>query len=476
MRSQGKVKNHSSLFWFRRDLRLSDNRALFEACKNSEAVYTVFVFDTNILSKNKNKNDQRVKFIFESIKEIQRIIKSKGGQLIILSGNPETLIPDISKKLGVQKVYTNEDYEGYAKKRDSDIRKVLVKKGIEFEAFKDHVIFNGREIMKKDGTPYRVYTPYKNEWLKRLNSNVITNYTANLNNLSTKKDLKVNQVENLKSIGFNSIDLKVIPGEKEAKRLFKIFLKRISSYDRDRDKIFLDNNSRLSPYLRFGCISTREIVRSTSSLKSKGAQIWLSEIVWRDFYQMILEQFPHVEKSSFNPKYKNLIWPGITAHFNKWKKGETGYPIIDAAMRCFNETGEMHNRLRMIVASFLVKDLLIDWKKGEKYFADKLLDFDLASNNGGWQWCASTGCDAQPYFRIFNPITQSEKFDPDGKFISKWIPELSELPRKYIHFPIKTPKDIQQGLNCIIGKNYPSPIVDHSTQRELALKLYKSAK
>lgn len=462
-----------NIFWFRRDLRIHDNRGLSAACSAEGRVIPVFVFDKNILGKLKNKQDKRVAFIFNSLAELKTKLEKAGSTLYILHGDPSVEIPKLVKKFKAKSVYCNEDYESYAKKRDNKIQKELSESSVEFHQFKDQVIFSGGEVLKKDGTPYRVFTPYKNEWLRRLGPNDILNYNFKLKKLVSSEEIPSSKINSLKSIGFESSDPDIGGGEKKAKKLFNSFLKRIGNYGNDRDFIALDNNSHLSPYLRFGCISTRELVRSVVHLDSAGAKVWLSEIVWREFYQMILDQFPHVEKKEFREKYESIKWLGETAHFNKWKIGMTGYPLIDAAMRKFNKTGIMHNRVRMIVACFLVKDLLIDWRKGEKYFAEHLLDFDLASNNGGWQWCASTGCDAQPYFRIFNPITQSERFDPDASLIKEYVPELAGFSKKHIHFPSKASIELQEEAGCIIGKDYPNPIVDHSAQRFKALMMYK---
>jgi deoxyribodipyrimidine photo-lyase len=467
------IKYNSVLFWFRRDLRLEDNRGLFEACKKARSVYCAFVFDINILKKLKDKQDQRVVFIFQALKEMESKLKAKGSGLLILFGDPMKIIPELASGLGVACVLANEDYEPYAKKRDQSVKSKLLKMGVCFETFKDHVIFRGDEIKKKDGLPYKVFTPYKNQWLSRLSSDDIRKFSPDLKILVRYKRAPVQSIKTLGEIGFRVCRPVMASGEEQAHKLLKSFLKRVDDYHQNRDKIDLDSNSHLSPYLRFGSISIRELVRNIIDHKSEGAKVWLSELVWRDFYQMILDQFPHVEKYAFTSKYNNLRWTGKLPHFEKWKKGSTGYPIIDGAMRCLNKTGMMHNRLRMIVASFLVKDLLIDWRKGEKYFAEKLLDFDLAANNGGWQWCASTGCDAQPYFRIFNPVSQSKKFDQEGQYIKKWVPELKLCPAKYIHFPSDAPEDIQRECHFLIGRDYPPPIVHHATQRIEALKLFK---
>jgi deoxyribodipyrimidine photo-lyase len=343
----------------------------------------------------------------------------------------------------------------------------------DFFSFKDQVVFSGGEVLKKDGTPYRVFTPYKNAWLGQITPDDLKNYKPDLKKI--KKLEFSNEVKGLKDLGFKETDRLIYGGELEALKVMRSFLPRMKSYHLERDFIARDTNSQLSPYIRFGCISIRELVRRCYFEENKGAATWLSELIWREFYQMILFNFPKVIKNSFIEKYNNINWKGSASSFKKWKEGKTGYPLIDAAMIHFSKTGQMHNRLRMIVASFLVKDLLIDWRKGEKYFADKLLDFDLASNNGGWQWCASTGCDAQPYFRIFNPITQSRKFDPDGDFIRKHLPVLKNFNNKDIHFPSLAKESAYKEAKCYIGVDYPNPIVDHSTQRHLALEMFKEA-
>jgi deoxyribodipyrimidine photo-lyase len=466
-------KDKVNIFWFRRDLRLNDNKGLSEACSSDKKVIPIFIFDTEILSKLKNKKDRRMTFLINSLMELNEKLSKVGSRLYVIHGDPVVEIPKLAKKLKASNIYTNEDYETYSKRRDKKIFLELKKHDIGFNSYKDHVIFRGDEVLKKDRTPYRVFTPYKNEWLKRLGPEDILSYKLNSRILASTKEIPINKIFSLKSIGFEEADSCPGGGEKKARKYFSSFLKRISSYDKNRDLIALDNNSHLSPYLRFGCISTRELVRGVIDANSNGAKVWLSEIIWREFYHMILDQFPHVEKKEFREKYEGIRWKGKSAHLGLWQKGMTGYPLIDAAMRKFKQTGEMHNRVRMIVASFLVKDLLVDWKKGEKYFAENLLDFDLAANNGGWQWCASTGCDAQPYFRIFNPITQSQKFDPDATLIKEYVPELANFPKEYIHFPVKAPLHIQEEAGCLVGKDYPKPIVDHSVQRFKALMMYK---
>lgn len=463
-----------SLVWVRRDLRLSDHVALSKACEQSDQVVVVFVFDDLIL-KHLDKTDRRLTFIHESLVELDEGLQKKGSRLVVLKGDPTVEIPKLAKKLDVQAVFTNRDYEPYARNRDHKVCEALKKNEISFFDFKDQVIFEKDELLNGSGEPYKVYTPYKKLWLKTLKPDDLLEQKPKLKKLLDVKELKNVGLSDwsLNKIGFEQQELIVEPGEKAALKQFKKFLKIIRDYKANRDRPDLDATSYLSVHLRFGTISIRELVREVKPLTSKGAECWLSELIWREFYAMILYHFPYVTKKAFQEKYESLKWPGKEVVFKKWCEGQTGYPIVDAAMRCFNQTGWMHNRLRMIVASFLTKDLLVNWQKGERYFAKHLLDYDLASNNGGWQWSASTGTDAQPYFRIFNPLSQSQKFDPDGVFIKKHLPELKNYPIEFIHAPEKAPELVQQDVGCVIGKDYPEPVIDHSVQRKLALELFK---
>ena len=462
-----------SLCWLRRDLRLKDNRALFSACLSPYPVVIAFVFDPLILKLLKNKEDKRVMFIFESLKYLNLKLKHKGSGLLILYGDPVQIIPQLCDKLKIQQVFVNQDYESYAKKRDFLVKQKLKKKGVDFYSFKDQVVFSGKEISKADGTPYRVFTPYKKSWLKKLSFKDLKAFNPNFKNL-LKHSLTKNKIQSLKNIGFKKTTLPVPAGELAALNSLKRFSKKIKNYHLLRDQFNLDGTSKLSVHLRFGTISIRQCVLFALKYKSyKGARVWLSELIWREFYQMILDCFNYVENKAFLKKYQNLKWPNNRAWFKAWCKAKTGYPLVDAAMRQLNQEGYMPNRLRMVVASFLTKHLLVDWRQGEAYFAKKLLDFDKASNNGGWQWSASTGCDAQPYFRIFNPISQSQKFDPKGIYIKTWLTELKILDTQAIHFPLKA----KQLPPCFkLGKDYPFPIVDHKTQRQKAIRLFKNQK
>ena len=464
-----------SLCWLRRDLRLEDNRALFSACHQPYPVLIAFVFDINILKPLKNKKDRRVVFISESLKCLDFKLKQKGSRLLTMHGDPVQLIPKLCKNLKIKQVFVNEDYESYAKKRDSLVRKKLEANKIQFHAFKDQVIFSGKEVIKNDATAYRVFTPYKKAWLKKLNSKDLKAFQPNFKKLLKyslfKNEIKIKHLHNLKTIGFQKTDLPVLAGEIVGSQKLKDFSKKIKNYHKARDQFSIDGTSKLSVHLRFGTISIRKCVLLALKYKKyEGAKIWLSELIWREFYQMILDRFAYVEKKAFLKKYQSLKWPGNKKEFQAWCKGQTGYPIVDAAMRELNQTGYMPNRLRMITASFLIKDLLVDWRKGESYFAEKLLDFDKASNNGGWQWSASTGCDAQPYFRVFNPISQSKKFDPQGVYIKTWLPKLQSLTAKAIHFPIEAN---QLPDSFKLGVDYPFPIVNHKTQRQKAINLFK---
>lgn len=455
-----------SLCWIRRDLRLHDHYALSEALKIYDECYIAFIFDENILKQLHNKNDPRITFIIDSLKETEKELQKVGSSLIVRFGNPVHEIPQIISDYKLDALFFNRDYEPYAKKRDKKITATLLKRKIEVLSFKDHVFFENAEIKNGSGETYKVFTPYKNKWLEifRLNlDETIPNYKCPLKNLAQIKNKK-NIIDHdwLSEIGFTKTPCVLKGGTQAATKKITTFKKYISNYKVARNFPALDQTSGLSPYISFGNISIRDIVRLAVEKRTSGYETWLSEIIWRDFYHAILDAYPDVEKKCFRSEYNNIKWLGKKSDFNKWCEGNTGYPIIDSAMRCLNATGLMHNRLRMVVASFLTKTLLINWQWGEKYFAEKLLDFDLAANNGGWQWSASTGVDAQPYFRIFNPYNQSKKFDPQGIFIKRWCPELRHLSAKEIHAP-----DVFSTLD------YPHPIVSYKEQRMRALVMYR---
>ncbi len=443
----------TGLCWLRRDLRWTDHTALKMACSQCKDVAVVFVFDSVILDQLDDSEDRRLTVIHRALEELNEALKKWGSRLIVLYGDPQEQIPHIVEKLKVDAVYFNEDYEQYAKKRDRAVKTTLERKGVDFYSFKDQVIFSGTEILKADGTPYQVFTPYMRAWKKKYKKTMADEQKPNLKRLIAPSRLsRIEKLKPLNFYGFQKSEVLFPLGRSGALKLLKVFEGSLKNYNRDRDFPALEGTSKLSVHLRFGTLSIREAVRFCLYKKNKGAEAWLNELIWREFYFMILDQFPFVEKLAFKEQYRTISWPGKSTHFRAWCEGRTGVPIVDAAMRQLNSTGFMHNRLRMVVASFLVKDLLIDWRKGEAYFAKKLLDFDRAANNGGWQWSASTGCDAQPYFRVFNPSSQQKKFDPDGVFLRQWVPEVFEE-----------------------NSNYPEPIINHKVQREKALKLFKGA-
>ncbi len=463
-----------TLCWLRRDLRLRDNSALELATSIGQQSAVLFVFDTCILSALRNKLDRRVDFIYKSLVELDHELKKLGSQLIVRIGDPIREIPFVASQLGIAKVFCSQDYEEYAVQRDDQVRSKLDSFGIEFHPVKDHVIFDGNEIATQSGTPFTVYTPFSRAWRNRFSqADYCSERAPNLDNLLPRSVVESASCKwGLSEIGFEPTDLQMTAGELGAMSRLSAFLPKMSRYKQDRDFPAIDGCSSLSTDLRFGTISVRECVRNAIELGPDG-ETWLNELIWREFFHHILVNFPVVTSEPFRPQFRNLVWPGEKDHFDKWRNGHTGFPIVDAAMRCLNATGLMPNRLRMVVASFLTKDLLIDYRWGEAYFAEMLLDFDLASNNGNWQWSSSTGCDAQPTFRIFNPILQSQKFDPKGQFIRQWVPELSRLSDDLIHFPAANRSAcLFEGVE--LGVDYPEPIVDHAVQRVKALELLKS--
>lgn len=467
-----------NLCWIRRDLRLHDHYALSEALKAGHT-YVVFIFDDKILKKLTNKADRRITFIIDSLKEIETRMNKEGASLIIRYGDPVIEIPKLAEEFKTSALYFNRDYEPYAKKRDEAITKTLQKKGHNVFNFKDHVFYEKTEVLNGQREIYKVFTPYKNKWLEtfKAQESVVLNYKCNLKNLAPIKNPdSILNIDWYKKINFSEIQSILKGGSSLAHNRLLNFKKIISNYKAARDIPALNQTSNLSPYLRMGNLSIREVIRASLEDNDEGSSTWLSELIWRDFYQVILDVYPKVETQCFKAEYDQIKWIGTNAHFKKWSEGQTGYPIIDAAMRCLNETGLMHNRLRMVVASFLTKTLLVDWRLGEHYFAMKLLDYDLAANNGGWQWSASTGVDAQPYFRIFNPYNQSEKFDSDGIFIKQWCPELKYFSKKIIHYPHESDMVEQVEAKCFIGKDYPHPIVSYKEQKEMALSMYKAIK
>lgn len=427
-----------NLFWFRRDLRLHDNAGLWHALKDKNPVVPVFIFDRNILDELvADKADRRVEFIHAALQEMQEKLLVLDSTLDVRYGSPAEIFKNLLKEYKIAKVFTNHDYEPYARQRDTGIAALLKQSGVSFHSYKDQVIMEKNEVVKDDGKPYTVFTPYARRWASIVNEFYLRPYPAKKYWKNFHKQAAIN-IPSLESMKFKAIG-QPFPSKKWKEDIIK-------NYTRQRDIPAIQGTSRLSVHLRFGTISIRELAKEAGSLNAT----YLNELVWRDFYQTILWHFPHVIAHSFKPRYDKIQWRNNEKEFDAWCNGNTGYPIVDAGMRELNETGFMHNRVRMITASFLTKHLLIDWRWGEAYFAKKLLDYDLAANNGGWQWAASTGCDAVPYFRVFNPYLQTKKFDPDLKYIRKWVPEFEEL-------------------------SYPRPIVEHEYARKRCLEVYGKA-
>lgn len=432
------AKQKVNICWFRRDLRLHDNAALYHALKSELPVVPVFIFDKNILDQLEEKNDRRVEFIHHAITDMQQQLQSTGSSMEVYYGLPAEVFHLLLEKYSIGKVFTNHDYEPYAQQRDAVIQKQLNDEGVSFHTYKDQVIFEKDEVLKDDGKPYTVFTPYSRKWKAKLNEFYLTSYPTEKYSTNFLKQPLVT-IPSLNDMGFEAAGLP-FPSSEARKEIIK-------KYNEQRDFPAINGTSRLGVHLRFGTISIRELAREAQKLN----EVFLNELIWRDFYHMILWHFPQVGKrKAFKSEYEFIEWRNDEKEFQKWCEGQTGYPIVDAGMRELNETGFMHNRVRMIVASFLSKHLLIDWRWGEAYFAKKLLDFDLAANNGGWQWAAGSGCDAAPYFRIFNPYLQTQKFDPKLEYVRKWVPEFE-------------------------GFDYVKPIVQHEFARKRCLEVYSKA-
>jgi len=463
----------AGLVWFRRDLRVDDHTALAWALTHCHTVYAVFVFDTEVLAGVARSASRRVAFLWHSVAELSEAIRQRGGSLCILQGRARDEIPALASRLNVRYVCANEDYEPAARARDEATKLALDRIGVEFRSFRDSVIFARDELLTQSGAPFSVFTPYKRAWLARLDTTRTASHDTTTHSGKWVKAADPVDLPSLSQLGFDGdTSILVRPGMTGARALIEDFAPRMSRYHEARDYPAVRGVSYLSAHNRFGTCSVRELVRLARRRKGGGAEVWLSELIWREFYFQVLWHHPHVVNGAFKRRYDALAWRNDEHWFSAWCEGRTGFPIVDAAMRQLNTTGYMHNRLRMIVASFLTKDLLIDWRWGERYFADHLIDHDLAANNGGWQWAASTGCDAQPYFRIFNPVTQSERFDPQGKFIRRYVPELERVPDAFIHAPWKLSAADQRHLGVLVGRDYPMPVVDHAVQRTLASRLF----
>ena len=468
----------SALFWFRRDLRLEDNAGLYHALRASDRVFCAFVFDREILDALASRRDRRVDFIHRSLRELGDALRERGGGLMVLHDRARTAIPALARGLGVDAVFANGDYEPEAVARDDAVERALVAQGQRLHRAKDQAIFERDEILTQGGRPYTVYTPYRNAWLKRLDAFHVEAYAVESHAARLAAPPIEHPLPSLREIGFEATDLpeSLGSGTTGARRLLESFEGRMDAYETARDFPALPGTSMLSVHNRFGTVSVRELARRAMARQGKGAATWLSELAWRDFFFQVLHHHPRSAAEPFRAEFARLEWPNDERLFAAWREARTGYPIVDAAMVQIASTGFMHNRLRIIVASFLCKDLLVDWRLGERYFAAQLNDYDLAANVGNWQWAASTGCDAQPYFRIFNPVTQSEKFDAQGTFIRSMLPALARVPDKFIHAPWTLPTAAQEAVGCVIGRDYPAPVVDHASQRERALALYGRAR
>ena len=478
------------LMWFRRDLRVTDNAALHMALKACRQLHCVFVFDRDILD-GLPRVDRRVEFIRESLVELDQDLRQLSGHndagLIVRHAKAVDTIAPLAQELSAKVVFAAHDYEPQAVIRDAKVRDDLASVGIAFQTCKDHVIFERQEILTQGGTPYGVFTPYKNKWLATLtDTDLRAHDSAPLgSSLAPRPPSFRMEVPTLADLGFETTNLGTLrlpTGASGARQLFEDFFDRMDDYHDTRNFPSKKGPSYLSVHLRFGTVSIRQLAATALQRHiqgSQGASVWLGELIWRDFYFQILANFPHVARGAYKPEYNAITWEsGARAQslFKAWCLGETGYPLVDAAMTQINQTGYMHNRLRMVVGSFLVKDLGIDWRWGEAYFAQHLNDFDLSANNGGWQWVSSSGCDAQPYFRIFNPISQSEKFDPQGEFIRRYVPQLGKLPNKLLHAPWKATALELQMAGVTLGGNYPLPIVSHEQARLLTLSRYAVVK
>lgn len=429
------MKEEIVIFWFRRDLRLDDNIGLYHALQSQYPVLPIFIFDNDILKNLDNKRDRRVDYIYQAAKSINQELKSVNSRLEVFNGKVMNAFIKLEDNYELKAIFCNRDYEPYTIKRDTEIYNYFKKKNIPFLAYKDQVIFDKNDVLKVDGKPYTVFSPYSKKWRSSLNNEYFQEYRIKKNNFLR---LSYKNILNLKDIGFERTDINFIKPELNPAI--------IDNYDKTRNFPAINGTTRLSVALRFGTISIRHCV----NFALQHNDIWLTELIWREFFMQILYHFPQVVNNSFKPKYDNIKWINNESHFKKWCEGQTGYPIVDAGMRELNETGFMHNRVRMITASFLCKHLLTDWRWGEAYFAEKLNDYDLSANNGNWQWACGSGCDAAPYFRIFNPSTQAEKFDKDNVYIKRWVPEFEDI-------------------------NYPQPMIEHKAARERALKAYSEA-
>lgn len=464
-----KDKNSIAIWWIRRDLRLTDNQALAMAMRSAEQVLPLFIFDTHLL-ESRYSSPARVAFLMQGLARLAEDLLNRGSRLVLRSGNPPEVLHQLMQEVNVTAIYAEEDFSPYARQRDAKVAAALP-----LHLTGGLTMLHPSVVVKPDGSPYTVFTPFSRKWSSLFSP---ASSLPAPERLSTPANFATGRLPEgmMESQNFPA-------GEQEAARRLHDFIHhKMDRYSTDRDRMDLDGTSVLSPYLCFGMLSARQAVIAAQQgaidepngpLRS-GSEAWLNELIWREFYLSILYHFPHARRMAFKQQYREIRWVNDPRDFASWKEGLTGYPVVDAAMRQLNQTGWMHNRARMITASFLTKDLLVDWRGGEEYFMQHLIDGDPAANNGGWQWSAGTGSDAAPYFRIFNPVLQGEKFDPNGKYVRRWVPELALLPDKFIHRPWELPAEIARKMCFKPGDAYPLPIVDHAFARQRALAAYKT--
>lgn len=471
------------LVWFRRDIRIADNAALSAAAKDcaGRGVIPFFVFDPQILS-HPHTGAASAKFMLGCLAELDERLKKAGGRLLLLRGNPHEAIARLLPVFKPSALYFNKDYAPDSIERDARVVNVLSRAGVKARSFKDQVIFEEHELLSSSQAPYTMFTPYKNAWRKNLEEVSLfpsprLTFPQELKGFELNaEDAETIDMPSERELGLGTaVKLEIEPGESAGKKLLNGFMgDAISQYAKNRDNPALEHStSRLSPHLRHGSVSVRQALLAAMENPTRGAETWITQLVWREFYQQILFHFPHVQEKPFKPRWNGFPWRTDDHQFELWKTGRTGFPLIDAAMRQLWQTGWMHNRLRMITANFLTRDLLIDYHWGETWFMKCLCDGEIAQNNGGWQWCAGAGTDPQPWFRIFNPTSQSQKHDPRGLFIRKWIPELNNTPDEYIHTPWLAPLSVQKKSRCVIGEDYPHPILHHPRARMIALEAFK---
>jgi deoxyribodipyrimidine photo-lyase len=468
----------TALWWIRRDLRLTDNQALAAALSHAEQVVPVFIFDPTLLD-SPYVGQKRLAFLLDGLHQLDAGLRARGSRLVVRQGDPGAALSTLLAEGGASAIFAEEDFSPYARRRDRRVAKSLP-----LHLVAGLTVHPPGAVLKDDSSPYTVFTPFSRKW-KALTSLPTSAILAAPDQIPTPNAISSLPIPSEPALP-SSVPFRA--GETQARRRLDEFVggdtPPVYLYGETRDRMDLAGTAQLSPYLRFGMLSARQaIVTAFSAIEGasddeahKSAETWLNELIWREFYVHILYHFPHVRGRSFRPELQNVPWQNDKARFAAWCEGRTGYPVVDAAMRQLATSGWMHNRARMTVASFLVKDLLIDWRWGERWFMQHLVDGDPASNNGGWQWTAGTGTDAAPYFRVFNPTLQGQKFDPDGAYVRRWVPELANVPGKFIHEPVKMPPDVQRAAGCFIGQDYPTPIVDHSQARKQALNAYAQAK